>query len=770
MKPLFKQRLIHLLILTTLVTLGCRLPFNLISRLRGPVEPITSQPEVSDAADRVEFVMPEIPGKSIPLETGGSVFVPQGALPEGTQIKALLADSQPVLREGMRQVGEALIITADVQPDQPILLRLPIPPGVDNPENLAIMRTSTNGMTTFLVTWVDSDHLAAYTTGFSRFSMVEFIGSFLDDHRVKIAGGGDLLTGQTHTLYISPILSTRILDSTWNVNDKATILNQGDQSVTIQAGNEPGVIIIEYVAINLTYGERWYGSTRLMVRQPSPDLDSGLRIESFRIGLTTDSTVVHEGELFNAQVSFHGLYEYPVTWTYEVIGCQDRVSISTNSQPVSLPSMRCDSHTKLIYRLVVTAEDSSGKRTSADQVFRVLHRPFMAKVFGDGYIGWAEGGVRGVFEALTNDTFSQPPYTYSWRTTPGGDWSPGESVSGISTRAIIFDQPGEHLVEVQVTDSKGNAAKAVMPVMVWGADPLDAHILSWPDSIQPGEEVSMLFRVGGGTRLLSGQMTGYRVFVGWADGSPFFEENNVGIGSKGYAPIIFPLSHQWASPGTYTVTLILLDHAGGSAFSFADVVVGGETAADDEVIVGGEVTPETSEGSGRWVLQGSPVINRENDPLNIIENTHCYFADHFKVSETHFEWLHINEGERCDDITYTITTLFDAPPAVLIPGQEIPLTANFFLESTWQRSSMFGVFSFRYDKTSAYCCLFSYERSLFNNIYEWYYHNPDFPDTVTWTLWVPEYLPGNDIFEVVAEARFVFKNPLNVTWTYKFEP
>ena len=295
MKPLFKQRFTPLLILMTLVILACRLPFDRLTRLQSPDEPITDQPEASDLAGDSGFYMPEIAGRTIPLEMGGSVFIPEGALPDGTQINAFESDSQPILREGMRQVGQTWLVTADVQPEQSVLLRLPIPLGAENPDNLTIMRTSNNGITMLLVTWIDGDHLAAYTPGFSQFSVVEFIGEFLEDHQVKIAGAGDLLTGQTHTLYISPILSTRILDSSWYINDKGVILSQGDQSVTIQAGDQPGVIMVEYIAVNLTWGERWFGSTRMQIRQPTPELDSDLCTESFRVGLAVDSPLIHEG-------------------------------------------------------------------------------------------------------------------------------------------------------------------------------------------------------------------------------------------------------------------------------------------------------------------------------------------------------------------------------------------------------------------------------------------------------------------------------------------
>lgn len=43
---------------------------------------------------------------------------------------------------------------------------------------------------------------------------------------------------------------------------------------------------------------------------------------------------------------------------------------------------------------------------------------------------------------------------------------------------------------MRATNGKGEETKATLPVMVTGADPLDAHILGWPDAIKLNKEVS----------------------------------------------------------------------------------------------------------------------------------------------------------------------------------------------------------------------------------------------------------------------------------------
>jgi len=88
--------------------------------------------------EQLEFVMPDMPGRTIPLEFGGSIFVPEGALPETAEIDAQISENPPLLPEGVIPVGDALIITADAQPTSSVLLRMPIPKGVDDPNNLFI--------------------------------------------------------------------------------------------------------------------------------------------------------------------------------------------------------------------------------------------------------------------------------------------------------------------------------------------------------------------------------------------------------------------------------------------------------------------------------------------------------------------------------------------------------------------------------------------------------------------------------------------------------
>ena len=81
----------------------------------------------------------------------------------------------PVLPDDVKPVGAAFAIRAAAQPATPVALRLPIPAGVADPENLAIIRVETDGAITFLMTEVEGKELVAYTPGFSTFAIGQLL-------------------------------------------------------------------------------------------------------------------------------------------------------------------------------------------------------------------------------------------------------------------------------------------------------------------------------------------------------------------------------------------------------------------------------------------------------------------------------------------------------------------------------------------------------------------------------------------------------------------
>lgn len=554
----------------------CGLPFSL-GGITDQAQPDELAADVNRAeqdllADDQGFVMPNMAGTLFKIETGGSIFVPEGALPQGTALNAHNSEDFPPLPEGLQPVGQTLIVTADAQPALPVLLRLPIPAGVDDPDDLVLVRTEANGMATLLATWVDGADLVAYTPGFSQFSIAQFVGNFIKEMRVNFRGGRDLLPGQPKTISVSRWSREHILDAVWTVSGRATLLHQGVTSATIQAGSEEGLVFLSYSAINLTQGLRWYGTHISEIKQPPQGGDNTGITKSFQASVTSENTWLYDDEALSTVVNFHGRFSYPVKWTYSVKNCLEAVSkTSTEPGPTTLPPIKCPAQPKP-YAFEITAEDTEGIKTYAVMFFNVTEMPFMVQIEGDRNLQWQTGGVKASYQVIPNDGYNNPLYSYTWRMIPGGDWSVIESRETAFVQEYAFNQPGEHRIEVRTTNGKGDEAKATLPVMVTGADPLDAHILGWPDVIKPNEEVSMTFRAGGGTLLVGGQQGGYKVSIYWGDGT-LTEETNVGISQTAYAPVIFDRSHQWAEPGPYTVMLFVEDPTGSIAYAEADIMV-----------------------------------------------------------------------------------------------------------------------------------------------------------------------------------------------------
>lgn len=525
------------------------------------------------------FVMPDMPGTTIPLDAGRSIFIPEGALPQETAIDAQISKNPPLLPEGIAPVGDTLFITADAQPQSPVLLRMAIPAGVDDPNNLVILRTSSDGMTTALITWVDDDDLLAYTPGFSQFSIGKFIGEFVKEQNVNISYKSTILTGQRKTISVTNIHPDQIFDAIWTVNNKATLLQQGDVSATIQAGEEEGWIMVTYTAINLTQGLRWFGHANIQVERPSQGENNSGATWQFQPSITSENTALYEDEALSAVVSFYGQFSYPITWSYSVSDCLEAVKMSTtDAQPIAIPPIKCPSR-PLPYSIKISAQDADGTQNYAFLYFQIFSKPFMINIDGPRTLEWRTGGVKGSYTATTNDGYKNPDYSYTWRITPGGDWSPIESRETAFWQELTFNQPGENRLEVRTTDGKGNETKAIIPVMVTGADPLDAHILSWPDPIIINEVANFSFRAGGGTLVTGGQNGGYKVSILWGDGTTV-EESKVGMVQLDYAPITFDFSHQWAQPGPYTVMLFVEDPAGNIAYAEADIVVNEKASSD----------------------------------------------------------------------------------------------------------------------------------------------------------------------------------------------
>jgi hypothetical protein len=251
---------------------------------------------------------------------------------------------------------------------------------------------------------------------------------------------------------------------------------------------------------------------------------------------------------------------------------------TADSRPKSIPPIKCPSR-PTPYAIEIEAEDAVGRKDYVVLFFKIFSRPFMINIDGPRTLEWRTGGVKGSYKVIPNDGYSNPVYSYTWRITPGGDWSPIESRETGFVQEFAFNQPGEHRLEVRTTNGKGDEAKATIPIMVTGADPLDAHILGWPEEIKIDEPANFSFRAGGGTLVTGGQKGGYKVSIYWGDGTTV-EESSVGISQTGYAPTIFDMIHQWVEPGPYTVMLFVEDPTGTIAYSEVDIVVEENTSSE----------------------------------------------------------------------------------------------------------------------------------------------------------------------------------------------
>ena len=106
-------------------------------------------------------------GGTLTHESGASVDLPPGALPQGTKIRMAVVDP-PALPEGAEPVGSAYEISADSQITVPATVSLPI---VGNPDrsDILIYRVQDDGTVMLLASSLDGDSIVAATPGFSIF-------------------------------------------------------------------------------------------------------------------------------------------------------------------------------------------------------------------------------------------------------------------------------------------------------------------------------------------------------------------------------------------------------------------------------------------------------------------------------------------------------------------------------------------------------------------------------------------------------------------------
>ena len=589
MKPQSKPARLLATFFLSMVTLAClcSLPSSLpeiIDQLGSsltdePPQSIDSPKEELDlnlSEETVGFVAPEMPGTTIPLETGGSIFVPEGALPQGTTINVYEIDDAPLLPEGIEPVAKALIISADVQPISPVLLRLPIPPEVTDPRNLVIVRIESDGRSTLLMPEVDGGDLLAYTPGFSKFILASFFQSF----DVSLRGPHRLLPGQPAT-YSIVYKREATFGATWKITENGSLIQQSDIGATIQAGGNIGYLSLTVEFVDFLKGVRWFGGRYIEITQEP----------RFAVSLITSTPIIYAGDPVLIQADVHGEYTTPITynWNFDDSGPGGSAVSTPGTTIINLPP-RAFAARENVYLVRVIAQDAVGNKSSALVSIQVDRHSQVLKIEGEQFRTWAYPGVFGGYEASASG--QDRAYRFNWMLKPGDQDVESTGFASNNQRAtskggFMFTEPGEYLVEVvvhDVTEGETEVGKAILPVHVAGGNALDAHILSWPELIKPNDAVNFTFRAGGGTLVVGGQKGGYTVSIYWGDGT-MNQESNVAIGQTGYQPIIFDLSHQWAEAGAYTVMLFVEDPTGAIAYAEAEIIV-----VDPVVVYEGYVT------------------------------------------------------------------------------------------------------------------------------------------------------------------------------------
>ncbi len=705
----------------------------------------------------------EIPGQTIPLQTGGSVFVPEGALAEGVLVQAQRTE-MPLLPDDVEPLGQAVEITADAQPAEPVLLRLPIPEGADNPADLVIVRVEPDGATTFLMTEVDGEHLMAYTPGFS----VYLVGQFLSAKPVFVAGNNDLLMGQPATYYIYPMAPRSAQSATWRVAGDATILSQSDNTLTLQAASHAGRASIEYHAIDLDRGVHWYGKKDLLIRGNAILLGG-----PYVVSLVTENPVLYADEQAHIRADVHGAFQPPITWTWDY--GDGTVGSATGQGDATL----LDLPPKLYapqdhpYSVAVTAKDSQGVEATGHLLIRALEQPLAVRLEGAQDVAWVAPGVLAGYEAAASG--GTPAYHYDWTFWPGGEARQdaqfaSEALSALSREMYAFAEPGEYLIVVVAGDSQANTARAALPVRVTGGEPLGAHILDLPETARADADVAFSVQVRGGIMVMAGKKAGYTLSVDWGEGGPPTVEAGVGAANTPDQGTVVRLSHGWAEPGTYSVSIVAHDATGASARATRQIRITEEDAAPEPVeepTESGAAEPEAEPtGVLVWVRQEPAVVNVNNDPLEAPAPEPRFAGSYlrFSVAETSIssQEAYVDHGETWYEVT--IACQFERPPLVLTPDTRYRVTATCTHEGTPNRGAEGLGVQFWYSAQRGYQNVVEPPEVL--AYYPW---NPQFTGLASkeWMIAAPPARNLGDTFDLY--GSWWNCAPCNVTWTYRAE-
>jgi len=530
-----------------------------------PTAAPTTAAEPTSAPAAAPTTMPSaVSGDTIPIPSGGFILVPEGALPKDAKV-SVAATEMPLLPDDVKPLGKAIAVTASAQPSEPVTLRLPIPAGAADPANLVIIRVEPDGATTFLMTEVEGKELVAATPGFSTFSIGELL---LPETQLTMDGPPDMVPTQRASFRLNQASTPdRFGEGTWSTSGGITLIYESAISAVIEAGSTPGYARLDYEALDVVHGRRWFASRGINIVS---DSQSGSE-QPFKGSLVIWTPVVYSGEQVRFTGQVYGRYDAPITWNLDFgDGAKEEVVTegATGGRAEFLHRYELSKQSPAYFPRL-TATDAKGREAVMSGTVRVSEQRLHVTVDGPQILSWKEGGVSAKYTARASG--GEPISQFIWN-LPAGKPSRANTFDYDSV-TLTFPEPGEYRLEISAEDHAHNKATAFLPIRVKGGEALSTRLLDLPATAKPGAKITFNTQIRGGVLVVSGKKGGYTVVVNWRDGSLPWVEKDVGAARTPDQGTVFPLSHTWTEPKTYEVILMAWDAAGNFAWDAREITI-----------------------------------------------------------------------------------------------------------------------------------------------------------------------------------------------------
>lgn len=709
------------------------------------------------ATTEVEDLPPE-PGTVVTLDTGGSVFVPEGALPAGATIDAVVTQ-MPALPEDVSPVGDALSISASVGLLRPVTLRLPIPAGVTDPAQLAIVHIASDGALWFLMTRVEGSELVAEAPTFSTFARVR-VPSGLS---VELQGKARLLTGEQHTYLVKRSDPEAAVSTSWAALGGGTLVEQSDWAATLRAGEQEGHVDLICACSEQPSGRRWWGSKRVRVLHPGQDPNR------FAVSVVARPNVATIGrDQVRIVAAVHGNHQAPITWTWEFENGVRGGPVTTDAGTTEF-ELPADSYPPQdqsgVHTVAVWARDFQERMFAGLGSYVLQAEPFVVAVKGKQYVVW--NGAPGPVEAYTaSASGGQPPYAYTFQLFPGADNPREGSGAGLNTGTFRFDQPGEYRLEVAAVDSRDLRVTTSLAIVAAGGEPLSTRFLTLPETALVDEKVTGFVSVRGGVLLTGAGKQGYLLKVDWNDGSAPVVKENVGATTMPYTGTIVSMVHTYAQPKKYTVRIEASDATGTIDSWEQDILItaaGTPTRAATATKAAPAATPTA--GLLVWVRQEPAVVNVNKDQLEFVSTEQRWIGSSSKMTpaETSFITQERYVEHDVEFYNLTVTCSFERPPLVLNPGVRYKVKVSFSHGGTMNTGGGGVGERFWYSASRGYESIVEPREVL--NYFPW--GTVQGPSSKEWMITAPAAKKVGDTFQLYAS---LWNRPsCNVTWTYRAE-